>query len=116
MEDSSMGRRIQLVWYKKNWYHPNFFRRRLICIRQARYTCQHCSKKRGEEYIAKTGRRQKVVIQAAHVSHDPWNGRAVLRALCKQCHMSYDHAAHLQTYYRNMTKAMLNAGQLPLQW
>lgn len=113
-----MGNRVKLVWYKKNWYHPNFFKRGPRCIEKAKYTCQHCGKKRGEQCIAKSGRLSKVVIQAAHANHDPENGRAVLIALCKQCHMRYDGLMHgtkaKRTHYRKITEGQIEAGQMLL--
>lgn len=111
-----MGKRVELVWYKNNWYHPNFFKQGPLCIKRAKYTCQHCGKKANVEYVAQTGRADKVVIQAAHVNHDPWNGRAKLIALCKQCHMSYDHAEHVKTIRRNRIKTQIDNGQLVGNW
>lgn len=107
-------KRVDLVLYHNNWYHPNFFTRGPSCIKRAKYTCQHCGKKRGDEYRAETGRIDCVVIQAAHVNHDPANPRAKLIALCKQCHMSYDSPTHIQTKKRKKREAMIAAGQLEL--
>lgn len=111
-----MRKRVELVWYNSDWYHPNFFKRGPLCIKRAKYTCQHCGKKRGEEYTAQTGRVEKVVIQAAHANHDPWNGRARLIALCKQCHMSYDAPYHLKKRRMNDVQRQKHDGQLVGRW
>jgi len=113
-----MSKRKPLMLYNRVLYHPNFHKRARYCIKRAGYTCQHCSKKRGEEYIASTGRAHKVVIQAAHVNHDPWNGRAVLMPLCKQCHLKYDALMHgkkaRSTHYRKKSDSERAVGQLDL--
>jgi len=106
----------ELVLYNGNWYHPNFFRRGPLCIKRARHTCQHCGKKRGGQYTAQTGHMDTVVIQAAHVNHNPWNGRAVLIALCKQCHMRYDAESHTKTKRRKKREAQIEKGQLIGTW
>lgn len=89
-----MYRGVQLIWYKKNWYHPKFFKQGPICIKQAKYTCQRCGIKRGEEYITKEGNTARGVMQAAHLHHDPWNPKAKLICLCKPCHLWYDAPMH----------------------
>ena len=109
-----MRQRVELVMYKGNWYHPNFFTRRKRCT--ARGVCLHCGKKRGEGYVTDAGRIEKVVIQAAHRDHDPRNGRAVLIPLCKQCHMSYDHQQHIRTQRRKDREAQIAIGQLVGWW
>jgi 5-methylcytosine-specific restriction endonuclease McrA len=113
-----MAKRVVLMLYNGVFYHPNFFKRGPYCIKRAKYTCQHCGKKRGDEYIADTGRTDKVVIQAAHLDHDPENPRARLMALCKQCHMRYDGRIHsikgLRTKKRKKREEAIQAGQLEL--
>ena len=113
-----MAKRVMLVLYNGVLYHPSFFKRGPYCIKRAKHTCQHCGKKRGDEYIADTGRADKVVIQAAHLDHDPENPRARLMALCKQCHMRYDGPMHsrkgLQTKKRKTREEAIQAGQLEL--
>jgi hypothetical protein len=89
-----MYRGTQLVWYKKNWYHPNFFKRRKACVKQAKYTCQRCGIRRGEEYATQEGNKAMAVMQAAHLEHDTWNPRAKLICLCKPCHLWYDAPMH----------------------
>jgi hypothetical protein len=89
-----MYRGVQLIWYKKNWYHPNFFKKRKTCVKQAKYTCQRCGIRRHEEYITQDGNKAKAVMQAAHRYHDPWNPRAELICLCKPCHLWYDAPMH----------------------
>lgn len=113
-----MGKRRPLMLYNGVLYHSNFHKRARYCVKRAEYTCQRCGKKRGEEYIASTGRVDKVVIQAAHANHDPWNGRAVLMPLCKQCHLKYDALDHAKkarsTHYRKKTDRERAIGQLDL--
>jgi 5-methylcytosine-specific restriction endonuclease McrA len=99
-------------------YHPNFPKRSKLCIKRARYTCQHCWARKGEEFIAKSGRTEKVTIQAHHPNRDPWNGRAVLIALCEQCHIDTDKwyrgtKVHLAAQ-RKRRQALISAGQLEL--
>jgi len=92
-----MYRGAQLVWYKNNWYHPNFFTRGHLCIKRAKYTCQHCKVPRGGWYIKRDGTFADTgaVIQACHVYRDDtWNPQAKLIALCKQCHLVYDAPMH----------------------
>lgn len=109
-----MKRRVEYVWCHGNWYHPNFFTRGPWCIKRAKYTCLHCGRKRGDAYITEKGKPDTIVIQAAHVNHDPKNPRAKLMALCKPCHMSYDGYAHWKTKRRKAREAQLGAGQLEL--
>lgn len=108
------------VFYKGNWYHKNFFKRRIICIKQANYTCQHCGKKQGDSYISKAGRESKIVLQAHHVMQDRTNPHALLIALCKSCHMKADGPTHgrerRRTYYRKQRETMIQAGQLEGMW
>jgi 5-methylcytosine-specific restriction endonuclease McrA len=115
-----MGKRVEYVWYKNNWYHPNFFTRGPYCLKRAKYTCQHCGIKRGEEYTTKEGRIDKAVIQAAHVNHDPANQRAKLIALCKPCHLRYDGPMHGkkagQTRKRKNIQKQIDNGQLTFNW
>jgi hypothetical protein len=99
-------------------YHPNFPRRSKLCIKRAKYICQHCWARKGEEFIAKSGRTEKVALQAHHPNHDPWNGRAVLIALCEQCHIEADKwyrgtKVH-QAAQRKRRETAINAGQLGL--
>jgi 5-methylcytosine-specific restriction endonuclease McrA len=89
-----MGKSVKLVRYNGVLYHPNFFHRRLQCIEIFKGICQHCGKKQGDEYITQSGRKAKVILQAAHVDHDPWNKDARLIALCKSCHLKYDAPMH----------------------
>jgi hypothetical protein len=106
-----MRQRVKLVRYNGVLYHPNFSHRRLRCIDLFNHTCQHCGKKQGDEYIAATGRKYKVILQAAHLDHDPWNKNARLIALCKQCHMRHDGPEHAKTRKRKAVEAMVRAGQ-----
>lgn len=71
-------------------YHPNFKWQGPQCIEQANYTCKHCGRERGQEYITQEGETYTIVIQAAHVNHDPWNPYPELMALCEPCHNQYD--------------------------
>jgi 5-methylcytosine-specific restriction endonuclease McrA len=102
----------------KNKYHPNFHKRRDYCIKRAKYTCQQCFKKRGDRYVTQQGKIEEVVIQAAHINHDPMNPRAKLKALCTQCHMKYDgdnHGKHAAlTKRRKKIEKQLEDGQLYL--
>jgi 5-methylcytosine-specific restriction endonuclease McrA len=106
------------VFYKGNWYHRSFFKRRIVCIKKADYTCQHCGKKRGDPCVSKRGRESKVVIQAHHPNNDRLNPKAVLIALCKQCHMKADAFTHgvkgAQTKKRKQRESEISAGQLEL--
>lgn len=108
----------KLTLYNGVLYHPNFFYRRFHCIQAFEETCQHCGKKQGDEYIAKDGRKSKIILQAAHLDHDPWNPKARLIALCKACHLKYDapiHSKHgMQTKRRKAIQTMLDAGQTRL--
>lgn len=101
---------------EKSRYHPNFSKRAAYCVKQAKYTCQQCFKKRGDRYITQQGKIEEVVIQAAHINHDPMNPRAKLRALCTQCHMKYDGPNHGKnaalTRKRKEVETQLDAGQL----
>lgn len=115
-----MGRKNKLVLYNGVWYHPYFFVRRLQCIEMFQGICQHCGRKQGDEYTTDKGRKDKVIIQAAHLDHDPWRRDARLIALCKQCHMRYDGPMHgkkgLQTKNRKKVEAQYAAGQLAFNW
>lgn len=99
-------------------YHPNFSNRSKLCINRAGYTCQQCGRKQGEEFTAKSGRDEKVTLQAHHPNHDPMNGRAVLICLCEQCHLEIDKWYRgnraRQTFYRKKHEAQITAGQLEL--
>lgn len=102
----------------RSQYHPNFARRSQICLRRAKYTCQQCGRKRGEEFTAKSGRTEKGTIQAHHPNHDPMNSRAVLVALCEQCHLEADREYRAQRQHRTIRRkqrqALISAGQLEL--
>jgi 5-methylcytosine-specific restriction endonuclease McrA len=118
--DKSVRKRVKLVRYNGVFYHPNFFKRAQYCIKRAKYTCQHCGIKRGEEYITKGGNTDKAVIQAAHVNHDPTKARAKLIALCKPCHLKYDGPMHGEkagkTKGRKKVQKQIDAGQLTFNW
>lgn len=99
-------------------YHPNFRKRSRLCLKKARYTCQYCWARRGEEYLAKSGRIAKKVIQAHHLNHDPMNGHATLIALCEQCHIKIDapyraKKGQMIKAHRHF-KAQKEAGQMEL--
>jgi len=106
----------KLILYNGVLYHPNFFHRRFQCIEIFKHTCQHCGKKQGDEYITKNGHKSKVILQAAHLDHDPWNKNARLIALCKSCHLKYDGPMHgkkaKQTKRQKVVQKQLDAGQL----
>jgi len=102
-------------------YHDNFKHRRKECLKLANFTCQHCGLKSGDSYISYGGQQLKVVLQAAHLNHDPLNEYAVLICLCKQCHMSYDMPKHLESTRSRIQKRknkkvfdQIRAGQMVL--
>ena len=99
----------------KDGYHTNFKIRGAECINRANNTCQNCGRKQGEEYTAEDGKVKKVILQAAHVNHDPWNPKAELRSLCKSCHLKYDGPVHGKNMKRTKKRigyhAELGAGQ-----
>ncbi len=99
-------------------YHPNFRKRAKRCIERAGYQCQHCLRKQGEEYVSKSGQKQQVALQAHHPNRDPMNGRAVLVALCVQCHLEEDKWYRAKkatsTKYRKKREAEISSGQLEL--
>lgn len=116
-----MARRIKLIWYNKNWYHPNFFKKqRKACLEEANYTCQECGKKQGDTYTSRRGRESKVVIQIHHPNNDRENPNAILVALCKSCHLKADGHIHgkkqAQTKKRKAVQAQIDAGQLMFNW
>ena len=108
----------KLILYNGVLYHPNFFHRRFQCIQIFKETCQHCGRKQRDEYITSSGNKSKIILQAAHLDHDPWNKDARLIALCKSCHLKYDapmHGKHgSQTKRRKAVQAMVEAGQTRL--
>lgn len=99
-------------------YHPNFKRRAKLCIERAGYQCQHCSRKQGEAYVSKSGRDKKINLQAHHPNRDPMNGRAILVALCEQCHLEADKwyraGKTRNTIYRKQREEAIKNGQLEL--
>lgn len=106
--------RIKLVFYKGNWYHPNFFKRRATCLKKAKYTCQNCNKKQGDLHISETGNVSKIILQAHHPNNDRTNSRAILVALCKTCHLKEDGAVHKITRKRKKREDEIKNGQLEL--
>jgi len=111
-----MRNKVELVFYKGNWYHPNFFKRRKTCLKRAGYACQHCGKKQGDAYITNKGRESKIVLQAHHVNGDRTNPRAALVALCKSCHMIADAPLHRRTRHRKERDTQIAVGQLTGKW
>lgn len=106
----------------KSLYHPNFKWQGPLCVEQANYTCKHCGRERGQEYTTQEGKIDAIVIQAAHVNHDPWNPHPDLMALCEPCHNKYD--APMRGKNQSRTKGLkkyitnLEAGAqlMPLSW
>lgn len=104
--------------YRPEEYHPNFERRARARKKRAKYTCERCGAKSGEERISKLGRPSKVKVAAAHVNHDPMNARAKLIILCDACHNKHDAPNRAKktrrTYYRKEREKQLQAGQLEM--
>jgi hypothetical protein len=49
--------------------------------------------KHGREVVDEyTGVVSLVVLEAAHLDHDPWNPNPRLAALCRSCHARYDNS------------------------
>jgi hypothetical protein len=137
-----MRNKVELIFCKGNWYHPNFFVRRKTCLKRANYTCQHCGRKQGDpcnevgqdrnhaylmdlwgmkqDYPRASNKDSKIVLQAHHPNNDRTNPRAVLVALCKSCHMIADGPEHdtkaRRTYYRKEREAQIATGQLAGKW
>jgi hypothetical protein len=106
-------------WQKnKDDYHPNFPERALARKKRVKYTCEHCGIRQGEELINAYGKPYKAVMSAAHVNHDPRNGRAKLIILCQRCHLRYDAPEHAKkqrrTIHRKKRDIAISNGQLEL--
>jgi hypothetical protein len=105
-----------------NWnpeeYHPNFRERALARKKRVKYTCEQCGVKRGETLVNTYGKPYKAMMAAAHVNHDPRNGRAKLIILCQRCHLRHDAPEHAKkqrrTIHRKKREAQISAGQLTL--
>jgi len=106
----------QYILYSGTFYHPTYFIQREACLKLANYTYAHCGRKRGEAYETKSGIIDRIILQVAHVNHDPKNPHAELIALCKACHMKYDSYPHWRTRRRKAYERERAAGQLELPW
>lgn len=61
---------------------------RLVRLRRARNTCEHCQARNGE---ADPISGRVVQLGTAHLDQDPSNNRfSNLRCLCRACHLAYD--------------------------
>lgn len=105
------------TWRKEN-YHPNYAERALARKKRVKYTCESCGVKQGDELINKYGKPYKALVAAAHVNHDPQNGRAKLIILCQKCHLRYDLPEHAKsikrTIHRKKREDQIKNGQLEL--
>jgi len=106
----------------KSLYHPNFKWQGPLCIEQANYTCKHCDRVRGQEYTTQAGEIDTIVIQAAHVNHDPWNPYPELMALCEPCHNQYDapmrakNGSRTKGLKKYITNLEAGAQLMPFTW
>ena len=73
--------------YPANWREIS-----LAIRRRAANCCEWCGAQHGRPHLL-TG--SIVVLQAAHLNHDPSDCDPVnLRALCQKCHLRYDAKHH----------------------
>lgn len=125
-------------------YHPDWEKLSQECIEAANNKCEECGSigrtwRLKKKYAvheaqlflplietlpinqeAEQKKMCKVVLNAAHLEHDPWNPNPHLRALCQACHLLYDRMENGRnawaTKQRRYIETICNAGQLPLRW
>jgi len=107
-----------MTWDKER-YPSDWDERAKARKEQARWTCEQCGAKQGEERLGKVNNRYYTVwLAAAHLNHDPENPHAKLAVFCQACHMKYDGYLHVtnswRTRYQRQRTRMLLAGQLLL--
>lgn len=73
--------------YPRNW--PHLARR---CKVLARWQCEQCGIRHGDQYITRSGKPRPIFLHAAHIDHDQHNPCPRLRALCPTCHGLFDWA------------------------
>jgi len=74
---------------KQEEYHENNEKRRKACVDRAK-CCFICKVPKGAIRIGEDGEEYIVFLAAAHLEHDPYNGKARMKALCQDCHNKWD--------------------------
>jgi hypothetical protein len=78
--------------YPDHWKQPS-----QACLEQAGYRCEGCGIPHGSLRVGKHHYNLYVVhLHAAHITHDPQNLEADLRALCPSCHKRHDRKTERQ--------------------
>src|SRR5438105_9490382 len=84
--------------YNKRSYPSDWKELAAACKCRARWQCETCHIRQGEERISKrTGLPYRVYLHAAHLDpHDTGNRNPRLKALCPTCHGRYDWQLRLR--------------------